>query len=77
MNYENAENDRLLDEGISYIDSETRGGIYGEWAQYLNADLPSIFLYTPQLGCAVSSNLRNATAPNELWYNANKWYYAK
>ncbi|MDC7219881.1 MAG: ABC transporter substrate-binding protein [Spirochaetales bacterium] len=77
MNYENAENDRLIEEGISYIDNETRGKIYGDWAVYLNEDLPSIFLYTPQLGCAVSGNLRNATAPNELWYAPNTWYYAK
>lgn len=77
MNYENAENDRLLDEGIAYIDTAKRGEIYKTWGMYLNEDLPSVFLYTPELGCAVSPNLRNATAPNVLWYAANTWYFEK
>ncbi len=75
MNYESAENDRLLDKGISFIDNDERGAVYAEWGVFLNQDLPSIFLYTPELGCAVSSDLRGASAPNVLWYDANHWYF--
>ena len=77
MNYESAENDRLLDKGISFIENDARGEVYAEWGIFLNQDLPSIFLYTPELGCAVSPDLRGASAPNVLWYDANHWYYAK
>jgi peptide/nickel transport system substrate-binding protein len=77
MNYESAENDRLLDKGISFIENDARGEVYAEWSVFLNQDLPSIFLYTPELGCAVSPNLRGASAPNVLWYDANHWYYEK
>lgn len=77
MNYESAENDRLLDKGISFIENDARGEVYAEWGIFLNQDLPSIFLYTPELGCAVSPNLRGASAPNVLWYDANHWYYEK
>lgn len=77
MNFEDAENDRLLDEGIAYIDTAKRGEIYGQWGVYLNQQLPAIFLYTPELGCAVSPDLRGATAPNVLWYGANTWYIEK
>jgi peptide/nickel transport system substrate-binding protein len=77
MNYESAENDGLLEKGISFIDTEERGEVYADWAEYLNKDLPSTFLYAPQLGCAVSANLRNATAPNDLWYAPYTWYFEK
>jgi peptide/nickel transport system substrate-binding protein len=77
MNYESAENDRLLDKGISFIENDARGEVYAEWGVFLNQDLPSIFLYTPELGCAVSPSLRGASAPNVLWYDANHWYYEK
>lgn len=48
-NYKNARNDKLLEDGRTQLDQETRKKIYLDFQKFLVEDVPAIFLYHPTL----------------------------
>lgn len=76
--YANEELDKLLEEGVKYVDVEQRKPIYFQVAKLMNEELPSIFVCNWADGMAVNPQLRNyKITPNVKYYHILDWYFAK
>ena len=78
VGFVNDRNDELMEEGVKYLDIEKRKGIYEEWAQLMNEEMPSIFLYSMNLGFALNPKLKGTQMHTfGQYYKVNKWYLEK
>lgn len=76
--YSNPEVDRLLEEGVKYIDINERKPIYAELAKILNDELPSLFICNWGSGVATDPKLTEyVPSSNDKYYNLVNWYFAK
>ena len=51
--------DNYLEEGLKYLDQERRKEVYGEWAVYMNEEVPNVWLLNWNGGMALAPNLQN------------------
>jgi peptide/nickel transport system substrate-binding protein len=78
IGYKNAEVDRLLEDGRSTFDMETRLRCYYRLQEILAEDQPYTFLYVPDALPVVSARFRGIEpAPAGIMYNFIKWYAPK
>jgi len=70
----NDELDRLIEEGRTTLDHETRKGIYQDINKILNEELPYIFLYTNNSVTAMHKRIQNVTMSPLGPINPNEWY---
>ncbi len=78
VSYQNAEVDKLLEEGRREFDQGKRKKIYNQIHQILYADQPCIFLYVPDALPIVHSRFKGIEpAPIGIGYNFIKWYVPK
>ena len=74
--YSNPKVDELFDKGLAQTDLAERAATYAEISLILNADLPFIFLWSPNSIYGVNNRLQGFSAPsytdNKLW-NAETW----
>lgn len=72
--YSNPELDKLLDEGMRYLDIEQRRPIYKEVSKLINEEMPNIYLYNFNYGMIKSPKLKGKNPhPNSFSYNAVNW----
>lgn len=74
VGFENAESDKLIDEGLKAKDNNERIEIYHKWGKILNENVPWLPLYAPDIINAYNTNLKNYE-PNTFcdFYNVANW----
>lgn len=77
--FENSEADKLIENGRSEFDTNNRIAIYNEFQQKINAEIPAIFLYSPDYVYPVNKkiqgiNVKNLPLPSGRFVNIDKWY---
>lgn len=77
--YANGKVDKLLDEIRTINDEEVRAAKYIQFDQIIRADIPAIFLYTPDFIYVVPKSLKNVqltsiTSPADRWSGVTRWY---
>lgn len=80
LGYCNARFDDLMNKGIAVSRNEDRQKLYWDASAILNDELPSIFLFTPNVFVAVNKGLRGvkpAADPNYLLWNIQDWVVQK
>lgn len=78
IGYNNAEVDRLLEEGRRTFDERRRASIYHRIHRIIYDDQPYMFLYLPDTLPIVNSRFRNVeVSPAGIGYNFIKWYVPK
>lgn len=71
----NDENDQLLEEGVKYLDIEKRKSIYQDWGKVMNEEMPIVYLYSMNIGRAMSPKLKGTQIYTfSDYYKVNKWY---
>ncbi|CCQ98578.1 hypothetical protein CULT_900019 [[Clostridium] ultunense Esp] len=72
--YSNEELDKLLEEGMKYLDIEKRKPIYAEVAKIVNEEMPTLYLYNYSSAIAIVPNLKGIR-PHAFTsaYNAVNW----
>jgi peptide/nickel transport system substrate-binding protein len=74
--YVNPEIDELLDAGVATSDLEERKAVYHEIARIINEDVPTVFLWSPNVVYGTSKRLKGFLPPSYatiyLW-NAEDW----
>lgn len=72
--YSNKELDKLLEEGIKYLEIEDRKPIYTEVSKIINEEMPTLYLYNWSAGMAMVPNLTGVVShPFTSAYNAVNW----
>lgn len=75
INYQNAEVDRLLEEGRRVFDQQQRKEYYDRFQYLLAEEQPYTFLYVSEALPAVSRRFRGVEpAPAGIRYNFNEWF---
>ena len=74
-----SETDKLIDAGRVEFDTEKRAQIYHDFQEKLTAEIPAIFLYSPDYIYPVNKkiqgiNIENLVLPSERFANIDKWY---
>src|SRR6056297_1079310 len=78
INYQNAEVDRLLEEGRRVFDQQQRKEYYDRFQYLLAEEQPYTFLYIREALPAVSKRFRGIEpAPAGIRYNFHKWFVPK
>ncbi len=78
VGFDNAEADRVLEEGRRTFDVEKRRKAYFRLQEILAEELPYLFLYVPDALPAYASRIRGIEpAPIGIGYNFIKWYVPK
>ena len=77
-NWNNADADRLLDQGMETADPERRRATYMEFQRVMAATVPTIMLYSPNLVTVAGARVRNyAQHPTGWWFGlAKAWMTA-
>lgn len=72
------ESDRLLDEGMKYLDQAKRKEAYKQWAIYMNENVPNVWLLNWYGGTAVSPKLKNVQYyAGGSYYKCENWEFTK
>jgi len=71
--------DKLIEDGRTEFDPAKRTAIYADFQKKLNAEIPAIFLYSPDYVYPVNKkvqgiNITNLVLPSERFANIDKWY---
>jgi peptide/nickel transport system substrate-binding protein len=75
IGYNNAEVDRLLEEGRRTFDQSRRAEIYHRIHRLIHADQPYLFLYSAEMLPIVHKRFRNVeSSPIGIGHNFIKWY---
>jgi peptide/nickel transport system substrate-binding protein len=77
--YTNAKVDKILEDAFITIDAQTRIKKYKEFEDAIRADMPAVFLYSPDFTYVVSKDLKqfkmnNIISPANRYLNVAKWY---
>jgi peptide/nickel transport system substrate-binding protein len=77
--YTNSKADRLLDSIRAATSTDALAGQYAQFSDTIKADIPAIFLYSPDLIYAVPKDLQGlslgtAGTPSDRFRNADDWY---
>ena len=77
--FDNSETDKLIEAGRVEFDSEKRAQIYQDFQKKLLAELPAVFLYSPDYIYPVNKkvkgiDIKNLIFPAERFSNINHWY---
>lgn len=77
--YANSKADKLLEDIRTTSDDDARAIKYTQFDQIVRADIPAIFLYTPDFVYATPRRLRNVdlramTVPADRWGDVASWY---
>lgn len=74
--YSNPELDKLLEEGVKYLEVEKRKPIYHEAAILINEEMPTIFLYNGSGAVIMSPKLNGVkTTGLSTFYDIHNWYF--
>ena len=79
--YVNSKVDTLLESARTTTDDDAKAKIYSQFESIIQADVPAIFLYSPEFIYIVPNrvhgmNLESVTVPSDRFYGINKWYVA-
>lgn len=79
--YTNSKVDKLLDDIRTTNDDNARNAKYAQLSSLISADIPAVFLYTPDFLYAVPKMLRGValsdiTVPADRWNSVESWYIA-
>ena len=78
IDFQNAEVDKLLEEGRRTLDQAKRKKIYGRFQEILAEEQPYVFLYVPDALPVVASRVHGIEpAPAGIMYDFIKWYVPK
>lgn len=78
VDYENAELDKLLEEGRRTVGQSKRKKIYDQVQEILHRDQPYVFLYVPDALPIVQARIQNIhPAPAGIGYNFTEWWIPK
>ena len=77
--YANSKVDKLLDDIRSTNDDTSRRSKYAQLEQLIMADVPAVFIYTPDFIYVVPKTLKNIslsdiTTPSDRWNSVDSWY---
>ena len=77
--YANSKVDKLLEDIRTTSDDDMRASKYTQFEDLLTADLPAVFLYSPNFIYVVPKtlngiNLRDITIPSDRWNSVSSWY---
>ncbi|MEK7610117.1 MAG: ABC transporter substrate-binding protein [Patescibacteria group bacterium] len=77
--YANSKADKLLEEIRAASNEDIRATKYSQFDQIIRADIPAIFLYSPDFIYAVPKLVQNITlgsitTPSDRWNSVTKWY---
>ncbi|MCR0981065.1 ABC transporter substrate-binding protein [Roseomonas populi] len=76
-NWNNAEGDRLLDAGMATADPARRKEIYVEFQKVVDASVPTVMLFSPDLVSVAQQRVRNyAQHPTGWWFGLAKAWIA-
>lgn len=82
--WDNAEADRLLEEGRTTLDQDERRRIYLEFQEVINEDVPYYFLWSDQLASGLSKDITSPQLeediqdPSKLYYwSFDSWHVAE
>ncbi|MDP1833739.1 MAG: ABC transporter substrate-binding protein [Candidatus Moranbacteria bacterium] len=76
-----SETDKLIEDGRIEFDTTKRTSLYADFQKKLNAEIPAIFLYSPDYVYPVNKKVQgidvtNLILPSERFANIDKWYIA-
>jgi peptide/nickel transport system substrate-binding protein len=72
--YRSTKGDALMNKGVSVVKIEDRKPIYKEWAQFMNDEIPNVWLYNWDGGIAVSPRLQGVSYyAGGMYYNIANW----
>lgn len=79
--YANSKVDKLLETGLSTLDSSKQNQIYASFEKEINADIPAVFVYSPSYIYVVRQDLEGITLPHidtprDRFENIDTWYLA-
>jgi peptide/nickel transport system substrate-binding protein len=77
--YTNAKVDKLLEDASTTIDEQAQIKKYIQFESIVKADMPAVFLYSPDFIYVVSKNLKNfrvssVVSPSDRYLNIYSWY---
>ena len=77
--YSNREADKVLDQARVTTDDKKREELYKKFQEYVQADIPAIFLYSPVHTLAINRqiqgvNIKNINNPSDRFSALNSWY---
>ncbi len=77
--YANAKVDKLLEQGLSTLDTDNQNQIYTAFEKEINTDIPAVFVYSPSYIYITRPELTGITlghidTPRDRFASINSWY---
>jgi peptide/nickel transport system substrate-binding protein len=77
--YTNANVDKILEDASTTVDEQQRIKEYAQFENYIEQDMPAVFLYSPNFIYVVSPKVKglsidNITSPSDRFSNVYSWY---
>lgn len=75
----NSDTDKLIEDGRAEFDAEKRSALYQEFQKKLTAEMPAVFLYSPEYIYPINKkmqgiDIQNLVSPASRFADINQWY---